>query len=127
MLLAGLVLAAVAAAVHVYVFHLESLAWGGPRARRIFGLRSDEQVAMTRELAYNQGFYNLFLVVEVVAGIVALAAGQRTVGVTLVLVGTGSMVAAALVLVLSSRGRARAAAAQGLVPALAIVLVLLGL
>lgn len=126
MIVAALVLAAVAALFHVYVFYLESVAWTGPRARAAFGT-SAQAAEATRGLAFNQGFYNLFLVIEIVAGIVAIAAGATAVGATLVFVGCGSMVLAALVLVASDRSKARAAALQGVIPALAIVLLALGL
>lgn len=127
MLIVGLVLAALAALLHVYIFWLESLAWEGPAARRIFGIRSDEEAALTRPLAFNQGFYNLFLAVEVALGIGLRAAGHDTVGATLVLTGVGSMAAAAAVLLLSSREHRRAALSQGTLPALAILALVLGL
>ena len=113
---AALVVTGLAALVHVYVFVLESLLWTGPRAARIFGL--DEPTARTTApLAFNQGFYNLFLAVEVLAGTVVLATGHRAVGATLVLVGTLSMVAAGSVLLASDRTKLRPALVQ-LVPAL---------
>ncbi|MDM0010787.1 DUF1304 domain-containing protein [Variovorax sp. J22R203] len=124
MVVTGLVLAGLAALVHVYIFWLESVAWTTPRARAIFGTTEDE-ARVTRALAYNQGFYNLFLAVAVV--IVLVAVGQLAVGATLVLVGAGSMVAAALVLVLSDRSKASAARTQGLLPLLGVVALVVGL
>lgn len=56
----ALALAGLAALVHVYIFVLESLRWEQPATMRAFGLTPD-QAGATRELAYNQGFYNLFL------------------------------------------------------------------
>jgi putative membrane protein len=126
MIPAGFALAAVAAALHVYIFWLESLAWTTPRARAVFGTTPD-QAATTRQLAFNQGFYNLFLTIEIAVGIVAYALGATAVGATLVLVGAGSMVAAAVVLVASDRTKARAALIQGAIPAIAIVLTAVGL
>lgn len=126
MIVAGLVLAGLAALLHVYIFWLESVAWTTPRARRIFGTTAEEAQA-TRALAYNQGFYNLFLAVVVAVGIALVAAGQLAVGSALVLAGTGSMVAAALVLVLSDRTKASAARSQGVLPALAVLALVVGL
>ena len=126
MIVTGLVLAALAALVHVYVFVLESLVWTGPRARATFGTTAEE-AATTRPLAFNQGFYNLFLAVEIGLGIVLVAAGQRAVGSTLVLVGAGSMVAAGLVLLLSDRSKTRAALVQLVLPLLAVVALVAGL
>jgi putative membrane protein len=126
----GLVLAGLAAALHVYIFFLESLAWTRPSTRAVFGTSAEEAEA-TRELAYNQGFYNLFLAVVTVVGIALTVAESDTeldeAGPVLVLAGVGSMLAAAIVLVASNPARASAAVKQGLVPLLAVVAVVLGL
>ncbi len=74
-------------------------------------------------MAYNQGFYNLFLAIVTVAG--SRAGAQSDVGTALALAGTGSMLAAALVLVAHDRRMVRAALTQGTLPALAVLLVLL--
>ncbi|MFB9375890.1 DUF1304 domain-containing protein [Kineococcus gynurae] len=124
MLVAGLVLTGLAAAVHVLVWYLESLAWTGPRARAVFGTSPAEAEA-TRELAFNQGFYNLFLAVLVVLGTVLVATGSDVVGLTLVLAGAGCMAAAGLVLLVSSPDKASAAARQFVPPLLGIVLLVL--
>jgi putative membrane protein len=114
-------LAASAAALHVYIFWMESLAWTGPAARKTFGPATDVEVEATRALAFNQGFYNLFLAIVSVIGIVALFVSDSAVGPALVLVGTGSMLAAAVVLLLSNPGKRRAAITQGTLPLLAVV------
>ncbi|MDQ0425279.1 MULTISPECIES: DUF1304 domain-containing protein [Cellulomonas] len=126
MVVLGLVLAGVAALLHVYIFWLESVAWTTPRARATFGTTEDE-ARHTRAMAYNQGFYNLFLAIAVVVGIVLVAAGSTGAGATAALVGTGSMLAAALVLLLSDRTKASAAIKQGTVPLLAVVALVIGL
>ncbi|MFJ9314384.1 DUF1304 domain-containing protein [Pimelobacter simplex] len=123
----GLVFAGLAALLHVYIWVMESLTWTSPRTRATFGISAEEAEA-TKELAFNQGFYNLFLALLTAGGIAAhAAADDDTVGATLVLAGTGSMVAAALVLLLSSPDKARAAITQLAFPAVAVVLVALGL
>ncbi|WP_375390321.1 DUF1304 domain-containing protein [uncultured Amnibacterium sp.] len=126
MLIAGLVLAAIGALVHVSIFVLESVLWRSERARRIFGTTAEE-AGVTAALALNQGFYNLFLAVEVVAGIVLVAAGACTIGYTAVLIGTGSMVAAGTVLIVSDRSKARPALVQAVPPLLSVVLIVIGL
>lgn len=126
MIIVALVLGALAALLHVYIFWMESFAWTTPRVRKTFGL-SEEQATSTRELAYNQGFYNLFLAIAVIVGIVFFAVGQAVIGTTLVFVGAGSMLAAALVLLLSSPDKARAAITQGALPLLAVVALAVGL
>ena len=122
---AALVLAALAALLHVYIWVLESLTWTSPRTRATFGT-SQQEAEATKELAFNQGFYNLFLAVVTGIGVAAHLADEETVGTTLVLTGTGSMLAAALVLLLSSPDKARAAITQGTLPLLAVALLLLG-
>ncbi|TKV60776.1 DUF1304 domain-containing protein [Nakamurella flava] len=126
MLIAGCVVAAVAALIHAYIFVLESVLWRTPRARRVFG-STEQAAAATAPMAFNQGFYNLFLTIEVVVGIVLLAAGYTAAGATAVLIGTGSMLAAGLVLILSDRSKARPALIQAVPPLIAIVLLVIGL
>ena len=121
MLLIGLFFAAAAAAFHVFIFSLESLRWTEPATRRIFGVASERDAVTMKSLAFNQGFYNLFLALTTLLGIALLFSGLSTVGLTLIFAGTGTMVAAALVLVLSNRKLARSAALQGGPPLLAII------
>ncbi|RMI09460.1 DUF1304 domain-containing protein [Cellulomonas triticagri] len=125
MIATGLVLSGVAALVHVYIFVLESLLWT-TRARAVFGTTPEEATA-TRALAFNQGFYNLFLAVAVTVGIVLVATGQTAVGATLVLTGTGSMVAAGLVLMISDRTKTSAALKQLVPPLLGVIALVVGL
>jgi putative membrane protein len=126
MLSAALIFAALAALLHVYIFWLESVGWTGERARRTFGTTPVEAEA-TKSLAFNQGFYNLFLAVAAVLGIVFVAVGETAIGATLVFTGTGSMVAAALVLLLSDRSKTRAALTQMAFALIAVVLLAIGL
>ncbi|MUL80181.1 MULTISPECIES: DUF1304 domain-containing protein [unclassified Mycolicibacterium] len=126
MVIAGLVFAALAAALHVYIFVMESLTWTSPRTRATFGI-SEEGAQATKELAFNQGFYNLFLAIVTVVGIVAVGLGHNAVGAALVFAGVGSMLAAAAVLLISSPDKARAAITQGTFPLVAVVLLAVGL
>lgn len=125
MIVAGLLLAALAAALHVFIFALESFGWTGARARATFGTTVEEAHA-TRELAFNQGFYNLFLAIAVALGL-GLWAAHPAIGATLIFTGTGSMLAAALVLLLSSPDKRAAAIKQGTLPLLAILALGLGI
>ncbi|MEI3867011.1 DUF1304 domain-containing protein [Microbacterium sp. CCNWLW134] len=127
MIVVGLVFAAIAALIHVYIFVLESLTWTSSRTRKTFGVRSLEEAQTTRAMAFNQGFYNLFLAVSALLGIVLVAAGVTAVGATLVFVATGSMIAAGLVLVLSNRRMLRPAAIQAVPPLIAVVALAIGL
>ncbi len=124
---AGYIFAGLAAAVHVYIFcpRIDSL--DGPETRATFGVKSEEEAITTQPLAFNQGFYNLFLAIVSAVGIVIAATGSASVGIALVLAGAGSMVAAGLVLILSSPDKARAAVVQMLFPAIAVVLLVIHL
>ena len=126
MLTAGLVFAALAALLHVYIFVMESLTWTSPRTRATFGT-TPEEAETTKQLAFNQGFYNLFLAVVSVIGIIAVALGHTAVGAALIFAGVGSMLAAAVVLLASSPDKARAAVTQGAFPLVAVALLALGL
>jgi putative membrane protein len=126
MIATALVFAALAALLHVYIFVIESLTWTSERTRATFGTTPAE-AETTKLLAFNQGFYNLFLAIVTVVGIAAVALGHTGIGAALIFAGAGSMAAAAVVLIASDRDKARAAATQGTLPAIAIVLLLLGL
>ena len=121
MLTAALIFAALAAVLHVYIFTMESLTWTSKRTRATFGTTAEE-AETTKLLAFNQGFYNLFLAIVSGIGIAAMFTGHRDVGAALVFAGVGSMA-----LLVSARDKARAAVTQGLFPVIAIVLLLIGL
>ncbi|WP_269939496.1 DUF1304 domain-containing protein [Arthrobacter sp. HY1533] len=126
MLIASAVFAALAALVHVYIFVLESLRWTAPATRRTFGT-SEADANATKEMAFNQGFYNLFLAVMAAVGIIAAASGHHGVGVALILAGCGSMLAAGLVLLISSPSKAKSALTQLAFPLVAVVLAIVWL
>jgi putative membrane protein len=126
MITAGLVFAGLAALLHIYIFVMESLTWTSPRTRAAFGT-TPEEAETTKLLAFNQGFYNLFLAIVAGIGIAEIAMGHRAVGAALVFAGIGSMAAAAVVLVVSAPDKARAAVTQGAFPLVSIVLLVLGL
>jgi len=126
MITAALIFAAVAALLHVYIFTMESLTWTSPRTRATFGT-TPEEAETTKLLAFNQGFYNLFLAIVAGIGIIGVAMGHKAAGAALIFAGIGSMAAAAVVLLLSAPDKARSALIQGAFPAIAIVLLVLGL
>ena len=120
MLTFALILATFASALHVSIFWMEVFAWETPRVRATFRT-SEAEAATTKAMAYNQGFYNLFLAVVTIVGVVMLAVDGESAGWLLVVAGAGSMLAAAIVLVAKDRSYARAAATQGTLPLLALV------
>jgi len=127
LLVASTVLVGIAVLIHLYIFVLESIRWREPKTWRTFGVASQADADTVRPMAFNQGFYNLFLAIGSAIGLVLLWAGMPEAGAALVLLAAGSMVAAALVLILSSPKLARAAAIQGLAPLLGIIALLIAL
>src|SRR5688572_547707 len=62
------VFAVLAALLHVYIFVLESFRWTEPSTRKTFGV-SEQDAAVLAPMAYNQGFYNLFLAIITLVGL----------------------------------------------------------
>ena len=79
MLTAAMVLAVLAAALHVLIFYMESIAWEGPLARKTFG-GTPEEARPHAFYAFNQGFYNLFLALQALAGVALAALGHVELG-----------------------------------------------
>jgi putative membrane protein len=121
MIAAALIFAGLAALLHVYIWVMESLTWTSARTRATFGI-TEEEAQATKELAFNQGFYNLFLAIITAVGITIGGFGYYDAATALIFAGTGSMLAAAAVLLASSPDKARAAITQGTLPLIAIVL-----
>jgi len=127
LLVIGFVIALAAAALHVYIFIMESITWLTPKTWKTFGIKTQEEAQITKPLAFNQGFYNLFLAIAIIVGFIIALAGQPVIGTAVALVGAGSMLAAALVLILSNPKLARAAITQGTLPLIAVILLAIGL
>jgi putative membrane protein len=90
-------------------------------------VRTEEDAVTLKSMAFNQGFYNLFLAIGATAGILLLILGSTAAGAALVFLAAGSMVAAALVLVVSSPRLFRAALVQGALPLGGIILLAVAL
>lgn len=123
------VFAALAALLHVYIFTMESIQWTQPRVWRRFGVADQASADLTKPMAYNQGFYNLFLAIGTVIGLALFWAGDpgstaSVAGRTLVLFSIGSMLAAALVLTTSGAKYLRPALIQGTLPLIGFLLFL---
>jgi putative membrane protein len=119
----GQVAALLAALIHVAIFAMESLFFSRPAIRSRFLVEADD-VAAVRPWAFNQGFYNLFLAIGCFVGLILLHASAAPAGRALVGLTCGSMLAAALVLIGTDRRMARAAALQGLLPLIALILLI---
>ena len=117
------VFALLAGLVHVYIFVLESFRWTAPSTRETFGT-TEEDARTTQSMAYNQGWYNLFLAIGAIGGAVVGLAADGTAAVaasSILLFSTASMLGAALVLITSDRSKLRAGSVQGLFPLIAIL------
>lgn len=126
MLIAAVIFAGLAALLHVYIFVMESFTWTTPRTRAVFGTTAEE-AETTKLLAFNQGFYNLFLAIVTGIGIAAMLLQHKDVGAALVFAGAGSMVAAAVVLLAAAPDKVRAALIQGTLPLIGVALLAIGL
>lgn len=115
--------AGLAGIIHIYVFCLESFLWGKPNTNRVFKI-SLELAEQNRIIAFNQGFYNLFLAGAALSGIfigIDSSAGKALVVFSLI-----SMMLAAVVLIVSKRDLLRPALIQGVPPLLGLVFLALG-
>lgn len=124
----GLVLAGMAATLHVAFFVLESVLFRLPFGRRLFGVRAEADSAPLRLFAVNQGVYNLAVAVVVFVGIVLTAADAASIaGTAVVVAGCAVMVVAGAALAFTAPPRLMPAAlAQGIPPLLAIVALVVG-
>lgn len=126
MFITGLVLAIAAALIHVLIFKMESISWTSEKTLTTFNM-SPQQAANTKEMAFNQGFYNLFLAIEILLGAIIYYTASHAVGLSLMFFGTGSMLAAAALLFITSPDKRPAALKQGATPLLAIIFLTLGI
>ena len=112
-----------AVALHIYIWILESFLWTKPATTKTFNTTSEFAHA-SKTLAFNQGFYNLFLAIVAGIGLVFLLSGHMDSGKALLFGGLGSMVLASFVLIISDRTKLRAAFVQFIAPAIALVFLL---
>jgi len=118
----------IAAVVHVLIFFMESVLWSRPAIWKRFGLKSQAEADTVRPMAFNQGFYNVFLALGAGTGLVMLGSNNWAQGgIALSIFAALSMVLAALVLITSSPKLARSAAIQGVAPLIGVVFLALAL
>ncbi len=116
--------AGLASLIHILFFLMESVLWTRPAVMRIFR-QKESDIKSTRVLAFNQGFYNLFLAIGVLAGFALLAGGHRDTGLAVVASNCAVMLGASIVLLMSSPRMLRGALIQGLAPLAFLVLLAL--
>jgi putative membrane protein len=103
---------------HLAIFVMESLLFRKPSTYRRFLVKSPEEAESVRPWAFNQGFYNLFLALGALGGLIA--GGER--GHAIALFACACMAGAGVVLVASDRRMTRPAVLQALPPIVALVL-----
>lgn len=124
----GSIFALIAALIHLYIFFLESVLWTKPSTMKTFGVRDATDAETLRAMAFNQGFYNVFLALGTGIGLVLLGTGfSREGGIAIAMFALSSMLLAAVVLVASNPKMIKAALIQGAAPLLALVFLLLSL
>lgn len=99
----SILFALIFASIHVYIFFLESIAWGRPATNKAFGVRSQDEAVAMKSFAFNQGFYNLFLALGTFAGLYLIATGRVVEGRTLLTFCALSIVGAGVVLYFSTK------------------------
>ena len=134
LLVISVVFSIAAALIHVLIFFLESVLWEQPRVWRRFGLRSQGDADIVRPMAFNQGFYNLFLAAGTGIGLILTGTATHTgslplraSGLWILLFTLSFMVLASLVLLSTDRRLWRAALIQGAIPFLAIIVLVVGI
>lgn len=124
----GSVFVFIGAVIHLLIFLMESVLWSKPAIWKRFGIASQADADTVKPMAYNQGFYNVFLAIGAGTGLVMLGTlNWQQGGIALAIFAAASMVLAAVVLITSSPKLARAALIQGLAPLLGVIFLSLAL
>jgi putative membrane protein len=113
-----------AAVLHVLIFAFESVLWTKPGIWKRFAVPDQAAADTLKPMAYNQGFYNLFLAIGAFVGVIAYGVGAHVMGLTLVVFTMAYMLLASIVLVTTGVRYLRAALVQGILPLGALVLML---
>ena len=116
--------ACLAALIHILFFLMESIFWTKPAVMRIFHQR-DADINATKLLAFNQGFYNLFIAIGTIAGLCLVFTSRSYMGLTIVATSCSIMLGAGIVLLTSSPRLLRGALIQGIPPLIFLVLLML--
>lgn len=125
MALLATVFIGITALLHVYIFIMESIQWRQPAIWKRFGVASQADADTMAVMAYNQGFYNLFLAIGAALGLILYWTSAHQAGLALAAFTSASIVFAAIVLLTSGKRRLRPALIQGLPALLGLVFLVL--
>jgi putative membrane protein len=127
-LIIGAIFVGIAGLIHVFIFLLESVLWNRPSTWKRFGVKSQGEADVLRPMAYNQGFYNVFLALGAGAGLVMLASSTvQQAGAALSIFVLLSMLLASIVLLFSNPKLGRAAALQGAAPLIGLIFLIIAI
>lgn len=127
-LIIGAIFVGIAGLIHVIIFLLESVLWNRPSTWKRFGVKTQADADVLRPMAYNQGFYNVFLALGAGTGIVMIASSNvQQAGAGLSIFVLLSMLLASIVLLFSNPKLARAAATQGAAPLVGLIFLIIGI
>lgn len=122
--IASAVFVSIAILIHIYIWVLESFLWDTPRGLKTFNM-SQEKANITREMAANQGLYNLMLALVAFVGIVLLFVKYEQTGAALIFAGAGSMAVAGIYLFITAKDKRKPACIQCLPPLIGIILLII--
>ncbi len=118
------IVVALAGLLHGYIFLMESVWWTRPRDLEAVRRRRPGSGRHDAADGVQPGFYNLFLGIGAIVGLVLFWAGAEDVGKALVLFTTACMTLAAAVLTTTGPGYLKPAVIQGTLPLIGFVLFL---
>jgi putative membrane protein len=119
-----IIAAGLAALIHVFSFLMESVFWTKPAVMKTFR-QNDASSKATKLLAFNQGFYNLFLAIGTFIGLGLVFNDNPGTGFVIVASNCSIMLGAGIVLLISSPRMLRGALIQGIPPLIFLVLLIL--
>ncbi|MCO4794111.1 MAG: DUF1304 domain-containing protein [Bacteriovoracaceae bacterium] len=107
---------------HVWAFIMESVLFMNPKIFKIFGLRTVEDAGLVKLMAFNQGFYNLFLALIMIAGLfLHNHSGKAMLGSGMLIASAFCMMGAGAVLIASKPSAWYAGVFQAVPPMLVLV------
>jgi putative membrane protein len=108
---------------HIVAFMLESVFFMNPKVYRQFGLLNKEEATIVKLMAFNQGFYNLFLALGMTLGLTLYINPHYTLIGSGIMIGPGvCMTGAGVILLLSEPKAWHTALVQGIPPLIILVI-----
>ena len=107
---------------HIWAFFLESIFFMNPKVYKLFGIRSTEDARIVKLIAFNQGFYNLFLAFVLLVGLfLTTHPDQNMLGTGLVIGATSCMIGAGIILIISKPDAWYAGLTQSIPPMITMI------